>query len=883
MGEPGIGKTSLLEATTSAAAGTRPLRVDGYESESTVPFAAIQRLTIPLRHLLPSLPERHREALLVAGGTAEGPPPDRFLVGLGVLGLLAAAGERDPVVCAIDDAHWLDSESLDALAFVARRLEAESAALVFASRRGRHIETQMAGIPLLHLDGLGTDSAMTLLMSSLPEPIDPAAAAQIAAATGGNPLALIDLAAELNVRQLTESSLADEPIPVGRHLESFYVRQVRQLPDDLQLWLLVAATDSTGNLDLIRSASQRLGMPASHADDAESAGLVELATTLRFRHPLVRSAAYNAAQGADRRRVHRVISVVAAELGLVELEAWHAAKATLGTDPEVADRLERVADLAGGRGGFSSRASVLAQASALTPPGRLKYARLVASAEAAMAAGAARLSKSLLDDVDEDSLDPVTRGRLISARASQAVFTADPALMHAGADMLAAAKSFQGTDAALEQLALMKAFEYTLPAERQARGVALDELGHRLREGAGLSEGTSSTVLHALSAHILLPYKEAVPVMRRAVVAISALAPAELLQYGAASVALTTALWDVEARRTCLERTAAAARDAGSLQLLDTALWIMSLAELKGGTPRRAGHYIEQVRELRRAIGYDAEHVINVALLAWSGAPREQVELIADGAGAIGFGGVRASGVAALAVRDLAEGRYLDAYTRLKPLVDDPFLQVTPLEYPDFVEAAARSGHEEEAAVLVDELDRIAAANGSAWARGVAQRSRALVEPDRAEPLFQEALGCLTEAGTEVELARAHLLYGEWLRRCRRRRQAQAHLRRTVDIFEASSAPAFAQRARRELEATGEHSSSARQSGSLHFTTQELTVARLAAAGHTNAEIGATMFISANTVDYHLRKVFAKLGISSRRQLADRIEHGDDPLEVTTT
>jgi len=298
----------------------------------------------------------------------------------------------------------------------------------------------------------------------------------------------------------------------------------------------------------------------------------------------------------------------------------------------------------------------------------------------------------------------------------------------------------------------------------------------------------------------------------------------------------------------------------------------MSLAELTGGTPRAAGHYIEQVRELRRAIGYDAEHVINVALLAWSGAPREQVQMIADAAGASGFGGVLTSAVAALAARDLAEGRYGDAYRRLRPHVDDPFLQVTPLQYPDFVEAAVRSGHDEEAVTVVEELEAIAASSGSAWAQGVTQRSRALVDRSDPESCFQAAVATLTSAGTQVEAGRAHLLYGEWLRRARRRRDAQAQLRRAGDIFEAASAPAFAKRARNELEATGERATTSQGAGRADFTAQEMTVARLAAAGSTNAEIGATLFVSVNTVDYHLRKVFAKLGISSRRQLADRLE-----------
>jgi len=870
-GEPGIGKTSLLEAAMAGATGMRHLRADGYEAESTIPFAALQRLMIPLRAYVPSLPGRQQEALQVAAGVADGPPPDRFLVGLGVLGMLAAAGEVEPVVCAVDDAHLLDSESLDVLAFVARRLEAESAAIIFAGRDDANLAAQMAGVPTLGLAGLAPESAIRLLMSSLPEVIDPAAAAQIAAATGGNPLALVDLANELSIKQLTESSFADEPFPVGHHLEAFYLRRIRHLPPDLQQWLLVAAADSTGNVDLIRAAGQELQLPDSAGDAAEAAGLVVLSPSARFRHALVRSAAYNAAQGGQRRRVHGALSVASGRLGLVELEAWHAAKATLGMDAAVADRLERVADLAGRRGGFASRASVLAQASALTPQGGRKYARLVAAAEAALAAGAAQLAKSLLDDVDEDALDAVSRGRLISARASISIFTADPALMNAAANMLAAAELFHGHDATLEQNALIKAFEYTLAAERLVQGATLTELGRRMRKGAELHDGIAATILRALSAHILLPYDEAVPIMRTAVDAIAGVDPEGLLQYGAISVALTTALWDIAARRDCLERTAEAARDAGSLQLLDTVLWIMSLAELKGGTPQRAGQYIEQVRELRRAIGYDAENVVNVALLAWTGAPRPQVELIAEGAGAMGFGGVQASGVAALAVRDLSEGLYGDAYARLKPLVDDPFLQVTPLEIPDLVEAAVRSGHLDEALGLVEHLEELARANGSPWTAGLAQRSRALVDEDGAEPHYQAAVATLAPTGIELELARTHLLYGEWLRRARRRRDAREQLRQAVEIFERVEGRGFAQRARNELEAIGEHAPAAGERGPFDLTAQQLTVARLAAAGHTNAEIGATMFLSVNTVDYHLRKVFQKLGVSSRRQLADRI------------
>ncbi len=873
-GEPGIGKTALLDATTSAPPGMRLLRVDGFEAESMIPFAGVQRLAIPLRGFLSELPESHRHAMRVAAGVAQGEPPDRFLVGLGVLGLLGAAGEVEPVVCVIDDAHLLDPESLDVLGLVARRLEAESVALVLAARDTAQVAAQLAGVPGLPLTGLEPEWALRLLSTSLPEPMDPAAAAQVITATGGNPLALVDLASELSVRRLTEMSLSDEPLPIGHHLEAHYLRRIRHLAADLQTWLLIAAADSTGNLDLVRAAGQAWGLPADPVEEAEAEDLVELGPPIRFRHPLVRSAAYNAVQGSQRRRAHHVLSVAAEELGLVEVAAWHAARATLGTDADVADRLERVADAAGRRGGLASRARVLAEASRLTPPGRVKYARLVAAAEAALASGAAQLAKTYLDDVDEDALDAVSRGRLLWTRASISLFTADPALMDAGATMLSAAECFHGHDTALEQEALVKAFEYTLPAERLARGLTLSELGARLRKGADLVEGTASTVLRGLSAHLLLPYDDAVPVMRTAMDAILGLDATALLRYGATSVAMTVALWDAEGGRECLQRMAAAARDAGALQLLDTTLWTMSMTELASDSPRSAHECIAQVRELRRAIGYDAEHVINVALLAWTDAPREQVEAIAEGAGSMGFGGVHSAGEAALAVRDLAEADYERAYRRLEPLVADPFLHVTPLQLPDFVEAACRSGHADQALPHVRHLEALADANGSPWTLGVAHRSRALVEDD-AEPHHRAAVEVLASGNLPTELARAHLLYGEWLRRARRRSDAREQLHAALDLFERGQAPAFVNRTRAELSAAGDQAAPTVAGHALDLTSQQLTVARLAAAGHTNAEIGATMFLSPNTVDYHLRHVFHKLGISSRRQLAERLDRSD--------
>jgi DNA-binding CsgD family transcriptional regulator len=869
-GEPGIGKTTLLGATTSTAAGLRILRLNGFESESQIPFAAVQRLITALRDFLAQLPPQHRQALRIASGASVGPPPDRYLVGLGLLGLLSAAGQVTPVVCAVDDAHLLDSESLDALAFVARRIEAEPAALVLAAREADHINTQMSGIPVLRLVGLSIESAVQLLNRSLPGDLDPAVAVQIAVATGGNPLALIDLASELSVKQLTESSLGEEPFPVGRSLDSFYTRQVRLLPEDLQTWLLIVAADSTGNTDLIAATARELRLSDDLWDDAEATGLVTVRPSPRFRHPLVRAAAYNAAHGRTRRRVHHALSGMAEVMGLPERAAWHAAKATLGTDEAVAKRLEEVADLAGQRGGFASRANVLAQASALSP-GDARHRRLIAAAEAALAAGKGTLAKSLLDDVDENALDDTARGRMLALTAQLALFTADPAIVHGTADLLRAAEMFRDRDPQLEQDTLIHAWNSFLPVEELAQGVTPAELGKRMHSGSARLDGVAGTVLEALSALVLRPYAESMPVLASAVETISSLDRDQFLKYGSSSVAMTTALWDNERRFRCLRDTADAARDSGSLQALDSALWVLSMAETLGGTPRRASQYIEQVRELRRAIGFDAEHVINVSLLAWQGLPREQVVAMAEGAAMMGFGGVRSAAMRVVAIVDLARTDYHLAYQTLKPLVDRPFLHTASLSHPDFVEAASRIGRSAEAMPVLADLAERAALNGSRWALGVVERCQGLVSADEdAEGYYVAAIMHLTDNLAEVDLARAHLLYGEWLRRMRRRRDARGQLHTAAELFQRTGADVFLPRVNAELAATGADPLIP-QTDDFGLTPQEVNVASLAAGGSTNAEIGATMFISPNTVDYHLRKIFQKLGISSRRQLADKL------------
>jgi DNA-binding CsgD family transcriptional regulator len=872
LGEPGVGKSSLL-ADTVGDAGFDVVRADGYEAESSMPYAAVQRVVRQLSRYLDDLPERQRGPLLVASGSADGPPPDRFLVGLGVLSLLAAAGSDRPVVCAVDDAHHVDAESLDVLAFVARRLGAEHVALLLAGRVESGLEQRLAGLTVLEVAGLAPEPAAAVLNRSAAAPFPPTATAAIVRATGGNPLALTDLAADPLLRELDGLGLGPDPVPIGTHLEAHYLRRVMHLSASVQCWLLLAAADSSGDARLLAEAAPRCGVKVDDGDEAEAAGLVVLDPSVRFRHPLVRSAVYGSAPGAQRRRVHGALAEAAADLGLVEAAAWHASRTVLGVDGDVADRLERAAALAARRGGSTSRAGILARAAELTPPGPSRGARQVAAAEATLEAGAADVARRLLAPVDDAELDPVTRGRSIGVRSAASLFLADPdGVRSATADHLRAADEFRGLDAAREHEALLRAFENCLTAERLVVGTTLEAVGRRIAQGAAEADGPIAVVLRGIAALMLEPYGRAVAPARRAFDAVVAL-PDEVVRYRGSLVAAVGAfLWDERGRAHGLDRARRAARRLGDLQQLDTLLWVSALGELSGGTVRLAQRHDDGVREVRRAMGYDGENVVNGAVLAWTGAPPALVEAVAAGAGAAGFGGVESSTLCALAVRNLADRDYATARARLHPfVVETPFLQTSPLFLADHAEASVRSGRPDDAARSAAELVTRAAASGSAWCRGMAERALALTAEEDAEEHHAASIEALTGTEALVDLARSHLVYGEWLRRLRRRREAVARLQEAHALFERSGATVFVPRTEAELAAAGGAPHRESADDGLDLTTQERAIARLAASGRTNAEIGARLFVSPNTVDYHLRKVFQKLGITSRRQLAERL------------
>ncbi len=869
-GDPGIGKTALLEKATAALADVTVIRSDGFEAESGIPFAGLHRLGVALRNEMDSLSLRHRQALYVAWGIEDGPAPDPFMVGLATLALFDAAASCAPLVCLCDDAQWLDVESLAVLGFVARRLTAESVVLLFATRGADDIGVALAGIGSMHLEGLDEASSVQLLQAVLAGDTDPYVASRMAAATGGNPLALIDLARDLDVRRLTDLALSTNPVPIGRQLEEHYLRQVREMAPCEQQWLLVAAVQSAGHRELIDGAAVRLGVTPDGADGAIRRGLVTVSDVVTFRHPLVRSAVYGAAAAGQRRTVHRALAAEAAALGLVEHAAWHAAEATVGSDIAVADQLAAAALRASRRGGQVSQARLLASAAALTPPGPQRNDRLISAAEIAVAAGAAQLSVDLLDRIDATRVDAPQRGRILTTKATVASLMADRSVADQTTELLRASELLRD-EPDRQQKALLQAFEMTLVAEREMQGTTLDELGRHLSGAARNGNEPFASVLAGLSALASLPYAEAVPVMRRAVDVLLALDDATLPEFGFNGIALTIALFDMPASMQYLSRLVTIARGNAALRVLGATLWARALVETERGDLVAAALNIDQIRELRRANGY-SKNVVNPAYLAWTGTPKQHVEALRDHTKSMGLGGIYTSAEAALANVDLANGDYQSAFDRLRSLLDTPFLHPTFLSLAPFVEAAIRSDHPAEAVHTAHILQSMAEASPTPWLRGLDHRCQALVSADdeQAESHYRRAIELLDPAVVPIDSGRAHLLYGEWLRRAKRRRESREHLRSALTTFERMKAPAFANRARTELGATGERVEQRQKVAGVELAEREATVAKMAAGGATNAEIAESLFISAHTVDYHLRKVFQKLGISSRRQLRER-------------
>jgi DNA-binding CsgD family transcriptional regulator len=876
-GEAGIGKTALVESVSESASGFRVMRAIGVESEMELAFAALQQLCAPMLDRLERLPAPQRDALEVAFGLRTGEAPDRFLVGLAVLSLLADVAEEQPLLCVVDDAQWLDLASGQALVFVARRLLAESVALVFVTRDPSE---EFNGLPTLVVEGLGEDDARALLGSVLGVPLDERVRERFVAETRGNPLALLELPRGLGPSELAGGfGLLDAPgLPAG--IEGSFSRRLERLPVETRRLLLVAAAESVGDPVLVWRAAARLGIEAEAGADTD--GLLTIGARVTFRHPLVRSAVYRAASPEDRRAVHRALAAATNLEVDPDRRAWHLAQATSGLDEDVASELERSAGRARARGGLGAAAAFLERAALLTPEPSRRAKRALAAAQAKQHAGAFDAALRLIAIAESEPLNEpgraqveLLRGQIAFAlnRGSEAV----PLLLKA-AKRLVALDERQARETYLEALTAVLFPAHLAPPERVL------EAARAARSAPPSSQPSraSDLLLDGLAQLITDGYAAGTPTLRMAVNAFRGmdLSRGEGHRWLWLAARVAAFLWDDEAWDAISARFVQLTRDIGALSALPLALTTRTGIHLFAGRLAMASSLVEEVAAVNDATGSNLAAYAALTLAAFQGRDAVAVPLIETATDEVVRRG-EGQGLTfiqwAAAVLHNGLGRYDEALAAAQRSAEDPLeVRLATWGLVELIEAAARSGKAELAVGAFNRLSQTADASGTDWALGVLARSRALVsEGEVVEPLYRRAIDALERTTVRVELARAHLLYGEWLRRERRRLDAREQLRHAHELFTEFGMDGFAERARVELKATGEHARKRTVETRDDLTPQEAQIARLAADGGTNQEIAAHLFISPSTVDYHLRKAFRKLGVKSRHQLKQHLLQTD--------
>jgi DNA-binding CsgD family transcriptional regulator len=877
-GEPGVGKTALLDHIAEQASGCRVLRAAGIQSEMELAVAGLHQLLAPLLDRLEHLPVPQRDALRCAFGLSPGRAPDRFFIGLAVLNLLSDAAEEQPLICLVDDVQWFDRTSAQALAFVARRLEAESVGLVFAARGSGQ---ELAGLPELVVEGLGEDDARALLDSVLTGPLDARVRDQIVTETRGNPLALLELPRGVTPAELAGGFALPGAVPLSGQIEESFRRRLNALPAETRHLLQLAAADPVGEPALLWQAAERLGIGPEAASPAVEAGLIEFGVRVQFRHPLVRSAAYRSASQRERQEAHRALAEATDPAVDPDRHAWHLAQATSAPDEDVAAELERSADRAQARGGLAAAAAFLERSAMLTPEAGRRARRLLAAARTKRDAGALDAALGLLVALEPGKLDPLQTAEVEHLRGQIALE------QQRGADaarlLLSAARQLEPLDTELARETHLEALVAAVWAgDLGSPGGALAAAEAARLAPPGPQEARAVDVLlGGLALRLTEGYAAAAPTLRRALdlVLASDVGTDEAgrtlgLVVARPSTTVAIELWDADAWYLLATRQTQVARDTGALVQLRLALNFAGAHHVVAGELATAALMIDEDRMIEEATGNSPVPYTEMLLAAWRGQEARTLELIDEALREaterdLGRFVTHASYCSSVLYNGL--GRHDAAQEAAAQAFEPDLLGLGAFVVPELAEAASRTGNLAPVRAVLDWMSERTRTTPTEWALGIEARVRALLsDGEVADALYRESTERLGRTRLRMELARAHLLHGEWLRRESRRIDARAELRTAHEMFASIGAEGFADRARRELLATGETVRKRTVETRGELTAQEAQIARLARDGLSNPQIGTRLFISPRTVQYHLRKIFIKLDIHSRSQL-DRV------------
>jgi DNA-binding CsgD family transcriptional regulator len=886
-GEAGLGKTALLRhAAAQAASAFRVAHVAGVESEMELPYAGLHQLCSPVLDRLNVLPEPQQAALRVALGLAPGDPPDRFLVALATLGLLSATADERPLFCIVDDFQWLDDATAQAIGFVARRLLAEPVALALAVREPSG-ERRLSGLPELELRGLAEADARALLESVIPGRIDEGVRERIIEETHGNPLALLELPRGMTAAELAGGFAVPASLGLSAGIEEGFRRRLDALPPDSLRLVQLAAADPVGDPLLLWRAAGRLGIDPDAATPAVEAELLEIRAQVRFRHPLVRSAAYRSASPSERRALHAALAEATDVDGPVDRRAWHRAEAAAGPDEAVAEELERSAARAQARGGVAASAAFLESAATLTPEPAERVRRLLAAAHAKRDAGALDEALHLVTAAEVGTMTELQAAEAEHLRGDVAF---DQRRVGDAARLLGgAARRLEPLDPELARATHLEALGAAIwAADLQTPGALVAAArAARAAPPAPDPPGPVDVVLDALALRLAEGHAAAAPQLERALATVLALdAPAGdlgrwLWLTGArATGMIALELWDADAWHALSSRQVRVARDSGALVQLQFALNFFARSRMAAGELAEAAVLVEEERAIGQAMGNPAVGYVDLMLAAWRGQETlasQLIERMTQAASARGLG--RMVDIATYGRAVLCNG--IGHYDAACDAARAAFEHRDHVGHAQFVvgelaEAASRTGDRELLEAALEWISDRTRVTRTDWVLGIEARVRALLsDGDAAEQAYRESIACLERTRLRMELARGHLLYGEWLRREARRVDAREHLRTAHELFGAMGAVGFAERARHELLATGETVRKRTDDTRDDLTPQEEHIARLAVSGRTNPEIGAELFISPRTVEWHLKKVFTKLGITSRKGLRDALPARD--------